>query len=175
MLSEAIYRRRWQVAIYSIAVGLPLLAAAVLYALAILGFLSVKAAHEATQSASLGMLVFRVVFYDWPFLVLSRQITKRIRLHWPNVSRVRWASVGALAGLSLPYVFGYFAIVADGMQGHGDDGSGESIYFAAVGWIGGGLLALIGWWMGIGALHVRNERLLLDRRIRQSAIGWNCG
>ena len=77
-------------------------------------------------------------------------ISARIRARWPNIWRLHWASTGALIGLSVPSIYGYSAMPYEMTSGAKDAGQDVGIFLGLFGPMGGGLLALIGWFTGLG-------------------------
>jgi hypothetical protein len=151
--------RRWRNTIYVVAFTLPLIDFGGQAILGLLGYALIRnqVLKDGMPSWILGhvleYLVF-VFFFDWPFFVLARAVERRLRARWPDVVNIYWSSAGALVGLSVPYILAYSLMLsASMMSGARQAGQGEGIVLGLA-QIGGGALALAGWFTALGARHL---------------------
>lgn len=128
--------RRWKYAVYAVGLVLPLL-----------GFAGTAALRETPWWQWPLFYPVAVLEFSWPFYVLAQVVAKRIRTVWSEVAKIHWASAGALIGLTVPYLFGYWSM-RDEYASDAPDGQGIGIYLGAFAPIFGCGLALVGWFVG---------------------------
>lgn len=142
------FKRRWRLAVYSIAVGLPLIAVAIT-AIAILLDSSGQAPRHSILS-QFQDLPQTILMFNWPYIILDFVITLYLR-SFPqeavNLAAKRSAK-GALIGMTLPYAFVYSLWPAEMSSSFNDAGQGVGILLVLVGWVIGPICATLGWIVG---------------------------
>jgi hypothetical protein len=136
---------RWRVALYSAAIGLPLVAVAVT-ALMILLDSSGQVPRHSITSQFLDLPKY-IAAFNWPYVVLDIVTTVRLR-HVQAPGSGQPAAMGAVIGMTIPYALAYSFWPFEMSSSHNDAGQGVGILLILLGWVIGTIGAVVGWALG---------------------------
>jgi hypothetical protein len=150
---------RWRYAIYAVGLVLPLAGFAGTAALLFDESTPVGVREHLAREMPWWALLYPVAVlqFSWPFYVLARVVAKQIRKSWPEIARVHGASAGALIGLTVPYLFGYWSLRTEFASGAPDAGQGSGILLGLLAPIVGCGIAVVGWFVGAKVNNPRRK------------------
>ena len=142
------FMRRWRIAVYSIAVGLPVYAV-----LATAVFVLLNPSPETLRHPLLDQLFqlpFYVAQFNWPYLILDLLVSRRIRRTKESESEliIKRSAIGSLVGMTIPYALAYLYWPQEMSSGAHDAGQGIGILLVLCGLFLGPIAATYGWVMG---------------------------
>jgi hypothetical protein len=144
------FMRRWRFLAYALALGLPMLAILATIAMVFLGDVS-EADRRIVLERNLGPISFiplLVLFFSWPYLVLDLIVSFKIRRRPEDLDSLRRPAMGALVGLTIPYLIGYSFWPFEMSSVALDTGQGIGLMLPMLGWLGGPVAAMFGWKRG---------------------------
>ena len=132
---------RWRIALYSAALGLPLVAVSVT-ALMILLDTSGQVPRHSIASQFLDLPKY-IAAFNWPYLVLDIFTTVRLQKSQATLTGQQTA-MGGVIGMTIPYAFAYSFWPFEMSSGHNDAGQGLGILLIILGWVSGTIGAVVG-------------------------------
>ena len=138
----------WRVALYSAAIGLPLIAV-IITAIIILLDSSGQAPRHSIESQFLDLPKY-ILTFSWPYVVLDIVVTLRLRkTQAPDATpTTRKAAMGAVIGMTIPYAIAYSVWPFEMSSNDNDAGQGVGILLILLGWVIGAIGAALGWVLG---------------------------